>query len=113
MTDGAWAVIYLHNQVLLVYKDRWFLPGAKTEAGETAYDTALREVWAQTGVTITKGKGRRKWTHLFKVVIDQIPELMYTAIEQDGPEVTRYKWVHPKDLQHYLPKELCEEITNM
>ncbi len=56
MTIGAFSIIRNEqNHVLLCLradKDMWNLPGGRLEAGESPWDTAVREVYEEIGVVV-------------------------------------------------------------
>lgn len=49
-------IITQDKQIVIVSKeeDRWQLPGGKPEPGETLKETAVREVWEETGLDISQ-----------------------------------------------------------
>ncbi len=65
---GAGAVIVCNNMVLLgtrakrPFKGTWCIPGGGAEKGENALQTALREVFEETGITLEEKPSDKSWT---------------------------------------------------
>ena len=85
----------------------WSLPKGHMEAGETEPETALRELWEETGLTAHLDTSRsavieypisahsRKQVVLFKGMVSGTPRT------RDG-EIEGFRWVTAEQLDHYL-----------
>ena len=101
----------------------WSLPKGHMEAGETEVETALRELWEETGLRAhlnTKvsatieyaiSSQTKKQVHFFPGKVSGIPKVKPGEIE-------RFKWVTVEELEHYLfpdtvaaCRQLIEQIS--
>lgn len=102
--------------------DDWSLPKGKRETGEQWHETAIREVFEETGCQVTLGKFIGSTSYLLKNY--STPKIvlfwnMHTINEttfQPSPEVDRLKWVSPhkalKKLSFPNEQEIIRKALN-
>ena len=128
-------VLIHHMGRMLVVLDRvnapyWNLPKGKMEEGETAWDTALREVWEETNVVV-KGVGisdpkdlglhkylpGKKDLHLFSVQMPDswVPNLVCNSFwgPNDTPEVVDFQWIDPANYAEYFSPNLIRVMKEI
>lgn len=102
-----------HGRILLVHKtdnDLWALPGGGHEAGESIAETAVREVWEETGVDVEitgmvglytnpnhvmaydDGEVRQQFSICFSA------RLLGGQAREDSTETKEVDWVAPEKL---------------
>jgi mutator protein MutT len=105
--DVAACFIRVDDQVLFLKRlptkpqgNTWGIPGGKFDKGETAEQTAIREIREETGIQIPKesmsyfGQFYVRYPdmdynfHIFEYEIDKLPEVKYNPKEHAG-----YRWV--------------------
>ena len=104
--DGAWLLLHRVKKENDLNRDKWIGPGGKLEENESPEEGMLREVWEETGLTLTRWRYRGVVTF----VSDRWPgEYMhlftadaFTGELRDCDEGT-LEWV-PKDLFATLPQ---------
>lgn len=98
--------------ILLQKGGSWSFPKGHMEAGETEEQTALRELWEETGLHAKLIPGQRVVSeyeippYTRKQVILFPGEVEGTVTEQKE-EISRHKWVTAENLQDYLHPETC------
>ena len=100
------------------YSQRWSLPKGHMEPGETEVQTALRELWEETGLTAQLESGKsisleypispvsRKQVVLFTGAVSGIPRA------RDG-EIQDFRWVSAEELPNYLYPGDCEACSQL
>ena len=93
--------------VFETYSQCWSLPKGHMEAGETETQTALRELYEETGLTAALDTGR--WASIeYPVSNFARKELAFCLGEVKGEpkiregEIDRYKWVMAEELKDHL-----------
>lgn len=89
--DGLVLAVSRRNQ-----PNVWGLPGGKLDPGETSFDALKREVFEETGISVTAGKPvyERQDADLGKVIyFNQIVYEGLATQQEDGIDVA---WVKPK-----------------
>ena len=109
------------RKFLLVFETHsqcWSLPKGHIEAGETDVQTALRELFEETGLTAKLDTSRvasiaypispfaRKQVDFFLGEVDGIPRT------RDG-EIEKYKWVTAEELRDYLFPDTYEACKSL
>lgn len=98
--------------ILLQNNNCWSFPKGHMEAGETEEQTALRELWEETGLRAKLIPGQRVVSeyeippYTKKQVILFPGEVEGTVTEQKE-EISRHKWVTAQKLQDYLHPDTC------
>jgi len=110
-----------HREFLLVfetYSKCWSLPKGHMEAGETEEQTALRELYEETGLTATLDTHRcasieypissfaRKEVVFYPGKVTGVPKV------RDG-EIDQYKWVTAAQLKEYLFPDTYETCKTL
>jgi 8-oxo-dGTP diphosphatase len=95
---------------------KWSIPGGKVEDGESAYLSAIRELYEETGIEVTKEQLRdlgclyiRKpyfvfTFHLFQVSLLKRPEVKLSS------EHTDFCWADRKDLERLPLMASAKEV---
>ena len=97
-------------EVLVVHRPRyddWSFPKGKCEPGESAPDTAQREVFEETGVHVRLGpelstvssvdrEGRPKETRYWLMTVER------TELHVAGTEVDEVRWISPEEAHTLL-----------
>jgi 8-oxo-dGTP diphosphatase len=115
LVRAAGGVVWRRNgkgaaRILLVHRPRyddWSLPKGKSEPGETAEDTALREVLEETGLRCRLGaevaatryrdaRGRSKEVRYW------LMEPLSDAEFEPNDEVDEVRWCSPRDARRIL-----------
>jgi tRNA nucleotidyltransferase (CCA-adding enzyme) len=90
--------------------NHWTLCKGLPKNGEQNYDTAVRELYEETGLRIDR---RLTWCRFRQEYqtdrglkrVDYFPAIVYGDIHIDGYEVVDYVWVKPDDVHLYLTYE--------
>lgn len=100
----------VHREYLIVFEQFsqcWSLPKGHMEAGETEPETALRELFEETGLTAQLDTEKRAvieypLSHIMrKQVVFFAGTVSGTPKPMDG-EIEKYKWVKAEELKDYL-----------
>ncbi len=113
---GVGAVVWHGNDVLLIRrgkspnKGQWSLPGGAQDLGETLHDAVRREVFEETGITISEPilidtvdlitrdiTGRVQYHY---TLIDFLAEASETVLSAGG-DAADARWVSQDDLANY------------
>lgn len=98
--------------------DHWSIPKGHMEAGESEEETALRELFEETGLSATLDAGKRATmeypisTHCRKEVVIFTGQAIGTPTPRAG-EIETLKWVKAHQLRDYLMPEavrVCETL---
>ena len=100
------------------YSKCWSLPKGHMEAGESEAETALRELWEETGLTAELDTSR--WTSIEypissfarKEVAFCLGKVTGSPIVRDG-EIDTWKWVTDRELRTYLFPDTYEACTRL
>ena len=112
------------REFLLVYESYskcWSLPKGHMEAGETEEQTALRELWEETGLTAKLDTNRRAAieypiSHIArKQVVFYLGQVEGEAMLPEK-EIEKFKWVTTGELEHHLfpdTVDACRELLGL
>jgi ADP-ribose pyrophosphatase YjhB (NUDIX family) len=101
------------NQIVLVKNESkpvphfWKFPGGRKEPGETAEETAVREIQEETGLIIYKPKllseesRGNHWFYLFEVEVDDFSHLK--SIGEDGEIVSLFPNTEINNMVDFFP----------
>lgn len=104
------------KEILVVFEQFsqcWSLPKGHMEAGETEAQTALRELFEETGLTAVLDTGRRAVIEYpisplaRKQVVFFPGQVSGTPRARDG-EIEGFKWIRVEEMQDYLFPDTCE-----
>ena len=103
------------RELLLVlenYSKCWSIPKGHMELGESEEETALRELFEETGLTaeldISRCASVEYPISAFarKQVVFYLGQVVGTPKTRDG-EIDNFKWIKEKDLKNYLMPDAC------
>ncbi len=112
------ALIQYENKILILreaptYKDgtnigKFHLPGGRIEAGEPFLDGLAREVFEETGLTVTVGQPFfvGEWFPVIRGIPNQIVAIFFSCTTNTNrivlsDEHDRYTWIDPADYNGY------------
>ncbi|MCX7816005.1 MAG: NUDIX hydrolase [Syntrophales bacterium] len=122
---GVGAVVFKDEKVLLVKrgvpprKDLWAIPGGSVKLGETLKESAVREVWEETGITIEVGdiiyvfdlierdKNGKICYHF--VVIDFLARYISGEVKS-GDDASEARWISREECLHLPLSENTEKL---
>ncbi|GAB10723.1 NTP pyrophosphohydrolase MutT [Gordonia araii NBRC 100433] len=96
--------------------DDWTLPKGKTESGETVYASAVREIFEETGYTVTLGRHLRQVT--YAVNGSKRKHVRYWSARMTGgefaanKEVDELAWVTPDEARSMLTYTLDRMVVD-
>lgn len=98
--------------ILLQKGGSWSFPKGHMEAGETEAQTALRELFEETGLRAKLLPGQRVVLEYdippcAKKQLILFPGEVYGAVKEQPSEILRHKWVTAEALRAYLHPETC------
>ena len=90
--------------------DDWSLPKGKREPGESWQETALREVWEETGCRVTLGEFIGSASYAINGQTPKVVLFWHMMVKKDckfipNSEVDKLKWVSPKNALKFLNYE--------
>lgn len=104
--------------VLQAYSQCWSFPKGHMEPGESEEETALRELWEETGLTAELDTGNPVTTEYpispfaEKQLVLFPGKVSGTPQASDG-EITAFKWVHAEELKDYLFPNTIEACASV
>lgn len=118
------AVIFNSDQtgkrLFLIVQSRvhghWGFPKGHVEAGETEEETALREVWEETGLRVSLHPGFRTVSH-YQSVADTQKEVIFflatpeqTDVTIQHEEISAYRWAEYLEAEEWLTFETDKKV---
>ncbi len=83
--DGCYLMLHRTKKANDINHDKWIGVGGKFEKGETPEQCMLREVWEETGFTVTKWKYRGIVTFYLDDMEGEVMHL-FTCLEWNGTQ---------------------------
>ena len=119
----AYRSVGKEREYLLVYEQfsqKWSLPKGHMEPGETEQQTALRELWEETGLTACLEPEKTASLEYPISPISQKQVLIFTGEVSGTPkvrdgEIEGFRWVTARELPEYLLPDtvrVCTELIN-
>jgi len=121
------ALIFNSKDELLIvkpsYKDHWSLPGGISEKGETPWQTCLREVKEEIGITVSGKKdlacvsysvfelsGEKREYIQFVFYWGVLPDKELRGIKVDGQEIINHKFVELGKISDFLSEGTARRV---
>ncbi|WP_460772238.1 NUDIX hydrolase [Microbacterium sp. GXF7504] len=119
----VWRVVEGKLRILLIHRTRYrdvTLPKGKVDPGETLVETAVREIFEETGIRVHLGlpvgvsrytlpKGREKVVHYWAA--EATDEAVRTSAFVPNKEIAALEWVTPKKALKHLSYPVDVEIV--
>lgn len=105
--------------ILLQTNDCWSFPKGHMEPGETEEETALRELYEETGLRASIISGKRVVSEYDMPAIARKKQVVLFLGEAEGPialqksEVLNHKWVKADELNEYLHPDTYESCIEL
>ena len=117
----AYRTVGKQREYLLVYEQfsqRWSLPKGHMEVGETEQQTALRELWEETGLTARLEPGKTAFLEYPISPVSRKQVVLFTGAVSGVPhardkEIEGFLWVSQAELHNYLYPGDCRACNQL